>query len=330
MNLSEAIEIFIQNQRSSNTAKLYKKFLDDFCMFLGNVQIESIRIQDITKYENYRNSISTEIQTSNALLCLRSFFRYYRTKYGMNVLSNEQIIVNRPPTDHWKNIPMDQLTKLFASFDQKNIVDLRNLCICMTVFCTGVREFELLQLERTGIDWVRGEATILGKGRKKRIIFFTKECLKLLKKYLDMRDDDCPALFVNHCQIDKWNNQPLSASNIRTYMPGWGKKVGIKRLHCHALRKSCGTELHRRSGDIRKVQLILGHSSVNTTQLYTVVEDQELKEFHNRNMGETHEFCISQKASGNIIYEIKGFCSDRGKVVKLKRAIKEAADQILS
>lgn len=329
MKLSEAIQIYLEGQRSSETAKVYRGFLRVFFSYLNDIDIETITIADITKFASYYKSRSTEIQVSKALMCLRSFFRYFRTRYGLDVISNERIIVDKPGLNHWKPVPMNELIRLFKSFDQTKVKELRNLCICMTVFCTGVREFELLQLKKSAIDWRRGEAEIIGKGRKPRTIYFTEECLNLLKKYISMRTDQCDALFVNHAYANSYDGKPLSATNIRTYMPQWGRKVGIERLHCHRLRKSFGTELYRKSNDIRKIQLLMGHSSVATTQVYIGVDDIELKEFHHRNMSETNEFYLIEKKNGNTMYEIKGFCCDQSKLPKLKKAIKSAAKEIL-
>lgn len=330
MKLSEAITIYLDSRKSTETAKVYSYFLREFLNFVGDINIEDVKIIDVTKFSDHFFKKSTEVQVSKARFCLRSLLKYFRIHYGMNVLHNEHIVVDKPKMGTWKSISMNDLTKLFQSFDQSNITELRNLCICMTVFCTGVRSFELLGLTKSMIDWERGEAEIIGKGRKKRTIYFTDECLKLLQSYIARRTDSNDALFVNHCPDPKYNEQPIHSALIRTYMPQWGKKVGIDKLHCHRLRKSFGTELYRKDPDIRKIQILLGHDHVNTTQVYVDVDQVDLKEFHNRNMGETNEFCLSEKKNGNIIYEIKGFCCDGDKLAKLKKAIKLAADEILS
>lgn len=325
MLLSEAVKKFIQSQHCPATAKLYNKLLSRF-FDCQNIEVENIKVDYLTNCEQKFLAASTAHQTYQAMMAARSLFKYLRIKLGLNVLNNDCITAYKPSQHHWKNLTVEQLQKLFNHFSQDDLVSLRNLCICKVFYCTGVRDSELRQLTKSKIDWDRGEAEIIGKGGTKRMIFFTDECLNLLKKYLKMRNDVLDYLFIDH---RSHKDNPISGSLVRTYMTRWSKELGFK-VHAHMIRKSFCTELYRRSNDIYKVQKLAGHTSVTTTQNYAIVEDQELKDFHTRNMGKTNEFCLTEKRDGVIIYEVKGFCSETAKIAKLKRAIKQAADEILS
>ncbi len=326
MKLTEAIEIYLRSMRSEMTARNYKIYLTKLYGYLGDIDITKIKIVDITKFEHYHNTISTKKQTENALMCLRSFFKYFRMRYELDVLDHTKITVDKQPRNHWKNLSPEQLQKLYNHFDKTKINEMRNLCICKVLYCTGLRDFELRQLTKSKIDWNRKRALIIGKGGEPETVFFTKECLDLLKRYIDMRQDSHDALFIDHRRD---SGKPISGSLIRTYMTRWSSELGFK-VHAHMLRKTACTDLYLKSGDIYGVKNFARHKNVTTTENYAIVPEEHNQAFHNRYMGDSHDFCFAQKESGNLAYEIKGFCSDLKKLKKLKKAIKLAVDEILS
>ncbi len=146
---------------------------------------------------------------------------------------------------------------------------------------SGMRISELLSLDRTSIDYGDGSAYITGKGGKMRKVFFRKWSMDWIQKYLAQRTDNHPALFVVHhpgYQMDR-----LRPEDVRKMLRRISKTLGF-RVRPHALRRTFATLLHGNGVDIRFLQALLGHSSVQVTERYVGVDQVMLKAMVNTKM----------------------------------------------
>ena len=196
---------------------------------------------------------------------------------------------------------------------QLSTINLRDKAILETLFSTGMRVGELISLTRDDVNLERDEFAVRGKGGKVRVVFLSPEAKQSLKKYLDARADVSPYLFVRHDRAAQRppplapppegrgrkiisppprgggargggdTDQPLTARSVERLVARYARVAGIvKPVHPHTLRHSYATDLLRGGAQLRDVQAMLGHSSITTTQIYTHVTEQHLRDAHKR------------------------------------------------
>ncbi|TSC66176.1 MAG: putative Tyrosine recombinase xerD, partial [Candidatus Doudnabacteria bacterium Gr01-1014_77] len=170
---------------------------------------------------------------------------------------------------------------------------LRDNAILQTLFATGLRVSELCSLKKDQINFKRNEFTVRGKGDKLRLIFLSSEANDALQKYLKKRKDNSKFLFIAHKQVGiavekemasfGQNASGLTPRSIQRIIKKYALIAGImKKISPHTLRHSFATDLLQNGADIRSVQSMLGHASITTTQIYTHITNQQLREIHTK------------------------------------------------
>lgn len=307
----------IEKNRSDKTIRNYDFYLRRFADWFGeNKKPESITGEDIRKYRLWLNRLvdshgdSLKKNTQNYhLIALRSFLKYL-AKRDIKIVAPEKIELMKMPDREvaflegsdlnlileapFKHITDDSPNQILIAHRDKAILEL--------LFSTGLRVSELASLKIDDINLEREEFTIRGKGRKIRVVFVSEQAKYWLKKYLQIRKDFNPFLFISH---DKRTGQRMKANkkgemekddisltprSIQRIVQKNAKIAGItKPVTPHTLRHSFATDLLHNGADIRSVQAMLGHSSITTTQIYTHITDRELlnihKKFHGKKTG---------------------------------------------
>jgi len=184
------------------------------------------------------------------------------------------------------------MERLLSSPQISNLIGLRDRTILETLFSTGLRESELVKLNRDQVDLERKEFGVRGKGNKLRVVFLSDTAAQWIERYLRSRQDRFKPLFIRHSgKVDARNNgerMRLTARTIQRIVARYAKRAGLPiEATPHTLRHSFATDLLISGADIRSVQEMLGHESIRTTQVYTHVTNRHLKEvhkaFHSRN-----------------------------------------------
>jgi site-specific recombinase XerD len=298
MQLSQAITEFlehleIEKGRSQATLQNYDFYLRRFCTFTKDPDIKNIDLEMVRKYRLWLNRLQDEKtgepikkKTQNYhLIALRSILKHL-AKRDIKTLQAEKIELAKQEDRQVEFLDHEELERIMrAPFEVKNtnIVQTRDKAILEMLFSTGLRVSELANLKRDQINLKRDEFTIRGKGSKLRVVFLTQDSKEWLKKYLDMRKDVSDYLFVRQDRAMKDNEKEgnLSPRSIERLVQKYSAVAGItKKVTPHTLRHSFATDLLRNGADIRSVQAMLGHSSITTTQIYTHVTDEGLKEVH--------------------------------------------------
>lgn len=161
---------------------------------------------------------------------------------------------------------------------------LRDKAMLELFFSTGLRVSELCSLDRDTINLARDEFSIRGKGEKVRLVFLSDRAREAIKDYLAKRKDMDEALFISLSEINKnKGSDRLTPRSVERIIKKYAIKAGItKKVTPHTLRHSFATDLLQNGADIRSVQMMLGHSSVSTTQIYTHVTDKHLRDIHKK------------------------------------------------
>ncbi len=150
-------------------------------------------------------------------------------------------------------------------------------------FSTGLRVSELCKLKIENINLKKDEFTVRGKGAKLRIVFLSQDAKHWLDEYLKLRQDINPYLFISHDKAVSGREAQvgLTPRSVQRLVQKYAKVAGItKQVTPHTMRHSYATDLLMSGADIRSVQAMLGHSSITTTQVYTHITDQQLRDVH--------------------------------------------------
>lgn len=193
--------------------------------------------------------------------------------------------------DYILKSPMRRIHKIRAEKLVKNVITdedierLRDGCDCLRdvamidlLYSTGIRVGELVRLNRADINFSERECVVFGKGDKERRVYFDAKSKIHLINYLKSRIDDNPALFVS---LDKPYNR-LKISGVEIRLRQLGKKLHLDRVHPHKFRRSMATRAIDKGMPIEQVQKILGHSQIDTTMQYAIVNQNNVKAAHRK------------------------------------------------
>ena len=222
---------------------------------------------------------------------MRSFLKYL-SKRDVKSMAPEKIELAKMPdrqVDFLENDDMSRLLEAPLQSKEAKIIQLRDKAILELLFSTGTRVSELSKLEINQVNLNKDEFTVRGKGDKLRVVFLSNQARYYLKQYLDARKDLSPYLFIRHDRAKGKKDEPnnLTPRSIQRLIQKYSKAAGItKKVTPHTMRHSFATDLLINGADIRSVQAMLGHSSITTTQIYTHITNQQLRDvykaFHQR------------------------------------------------
>lgn len=283
----------IEQNRSQKTISNYHHYLMRLSDYAGDIKVSDIDADMVRKWRIWLNRLGTNTSdelkksTSNYhLIALRSFLKYC-AKRDIKALSAEKIELARVKRDQVTFLNSEELERLFSQPDINTPAGLRDRAILELLYSSGLRVSELTGLNRDHINLKRREFMVRGKGQKDRPVFISDQAADWIQKYLDQRIDKAPALFVRiggKKSPDLTGNYlRLTPRSVQRMVTKYTLRAGItKHVSPHTLRHSYATDLLMNGADIRSVQSMLGHSNIATTQIYTHVTDQHLKEVHSK------------------------------------------------
>lgn len=300
----------IEKNRSLNTIQNYQFYLGRFVDWLGDKSPDNITADKVREYRLWLNRLidvhgdPLKKNTQNYhLIALRSFLKYL-SRRDIKTLAAEKIELMKMPDREVSFLDGSDLNRILAqplrdlrSEDGKNTavkIKFRDKAILELLFSTGLRVSELTGLKRDNVNLQKDEFTVMGKGRKMRVVFMSEQAKYWIKKYLAVRGDLNPYLFVSHDKRAGKNvivkgkkieadEIPLTQRSVQRIVHKYAREAGItKPVTPHTLRHSYATDLLQNGADIRSVQAMLGHSSITTTQIYTHITDKELLNIHKK------------------------------------------------
>jgi len=291
----------IEKNLSSKTLKNYRHYLSRFVKWVeayvgkGSVPAD-IDMALVSKYRLFLNrlevldgakTLSRKTQNYH-IVALRAFLRYL-TKNDISVLAPDKVELPKMPKRVVDFLNKDEMERLFLSFGEETLKDLRNRAMVEVLFSTGLRVSELISLNREAVDLIKREFCVVGKGQKPRVVFLSERACYYLQVYLGKRKDNDRPLFINlknNCRMDEdytGERRRLSSNSVEDIVRRQALIAGIiKKVTPHTLRHSFATNILQNGADLRSVQEMLGHSSITTTQIYTHVTNTRLKEVHDK------------------------------------------------
>ena len=273
-----------QRRLSPHTLSNYSRDLDAIVRFCDGAGINhwtQLNVAAVRAYvaQSHRRGLSGR-SIQRTLSSLRSFCRFL-IKSGQ-LASNPAQDIRAPKTPHRlpHSLDVDRVQKLLDG-NADDWLDQRDLAMMELMYSSALRLAELVALDLQHLDLGSGQARVIGKGSKTRIVPVGQKAAAVLGAWLDTRAEHCAdgeaALFINR------SGTRISARSVQQRLRRWAVKHGLhSRLHPHALRHSCATHVLESSGDLRAVQELLGHANLATTQVYTHLDFQRLAQVYDQ------------------------------------------------
>ena len=284
MNLEKAIKEYIislsySERKADNTIESYTIDLNKYRDFLLENKIDDTdQINDLL-IEKFINSLNKDYSTNSInryKVTIRNFHRFLAFKYDINDPS-----INIATSKQEKRLPIyatvDEVNQIMAVFDDDKPEDLLNHCILETIYGLGLRVSECCSLKISQIFLNEGFVKVLGKGNKERIIPIPELTLKIMKQYYHNIRPIWRNKNNNNFFINKKGNS-IYSEYVEKMLKNTLIKANInKDITPHKLRHSYATHLLQGGADLRVIQELLGHSDISTTEIYTHVEINKMK-----------------------------------------------------
>ena len=255
--------------KSERTLRRYQPELEKLVYFLDK------KLYEVSSYDLrlYLSLYKEQRKISNRTL--ENMRKTISTFFGW---LHDEGLIGQNPARAVKQIKYDKIVrKPFSAVDREK---LKNACSCLRdlsltefLYASGLRVSEIISLDRTSIDFITREATVIGKGGKERRFYLSEVCAEYLRQYLNGRTDDNPALFAGI----KAPYKRLTKEGVEFIVKSLGQKAGVSNVHPHRFRRTLATDLVRKGVPIQDVAQILGHSDLRTTQVYVALDQSTVK-----------------------------------------------------
>jgi len=265
---------------SRNSLSAYTRDLRDHAEFLRNTlgknEVREVSEGEIIHYLTVlHRSHSATSTICRKLTTLRQFYRWLVAERHITTDPTANVemprLVKRLPA----TLTLDEVERLINASDVNTPRGLRDRTMLEVLYATGLRVSELVHLTRGDVNLNLGFVRCIGKGNKERIVPMGKVAVGWVRHYLDAREDELPCLFPG------LKRQAISRMAFWTIIKRLAKRAEIlKDISPHTLRHSFATHLLERGADLRAIQEMLGHSSITTTQIYTHVSTDFLREVY--------------------------------------------------
>jgi site-specific recombinase XerD len=283
----------VEGGRSAKTAENYKLYLERLVEFTDDITVDKISSEIVRKYRlwlnRYTNGNGDELATITQayhLIALRGFLKYLSGRDIIS-LSPDKIVLPKVSRKQVTFLHYEEVERLINGIDLDSEAGLRDRAIVELLFSSGLRVSELVNLNRDHVNTKRREFMVRGKGQKDRPVFISQAAADWVNRYLDARQDTLAPLFLSYSKNVEASMtgdfRRLTARSIQRMVSKYAKLAGItKHVSPHTMRHSFATDLLMNGADIRSVQSMLGHSNISTTQVYTHVTDEHLREVYEK------------------------------------------------
>jgi tyrosine recombinase XerD len=280
--------IRVEKGLSNNTIQSYRNDLNILCEFLGGKKkslLTTERDDLVGLLTRLKDEGKSDASIARLMSSVRGFFKFALTEK----------LIKRDPTAYmstrkaWQTLPrfltQEEVDKLLEQPDLNDDAGVRDRAMLELLYATGLRVSELVSLRMADVELEAGSLSCFGKGSKQRRIPIGRSSIRFLKNYFTARQrmlegNRSDLLFVER------NGNPITRQKFWKIITRYGESAGLGHVTPHMLRHSFATALIENGADLRSVQMMLGHSNINTTQVYTHVTNERLKsaykQFHPR------------------------------------------------
>ena len=277
--------LLVERGLSSNTINAYRRDLQNFAKFFENnseLSLLEVKHEDIAKYlANLGDRQLASSTLDRKMDSMRTFYKFLVVERYIN--DNPTLMIE--PLRSWSKLPtilsIAEMESLINQPDISKPLGLRDKALLEIMYACGLRVSELVNLRITDLNPEIGYLRCLGKGNKERVVPVGSMALEAVKNYLNsgrpILNPKEDWLFVNY------KGEKLTRDGVRYIIQEIAESVGIqKKITPHTLRHCFATHLLERGADLRSLQEMLGHASISTTQIYTHVNSERLRQIHSK------------------------------------------------
>lgn len=275
---------WVEQGLSENTLSAYRSDLKIFALWLSNKSLLEVDSGDLSNFlgSRYKEGVSSRT-AARILSSLRRFYGYYIRENRINI--DPTALCDSPHLGRALPLSLSEhdVELLLNAPEVTSTLGFRDKTMLEMLYATGLRVSELVNLKFEQISFRQGVVRIIGKGNKERLVPVGEEALEWLENYMGktrktiLGERQCDFLFVTN------RGGAMTRQAFWHIIKRHAKKAGInKDLSPHTLRHAFATHLLNHGADLRVVQLLLGHSDLSTTQIYTHIANERLKDLHSK------------------------------------------------
>jgi len=277
----------IEKGVSLNTMEAYSRDLNRYLEFVEQAGIKDIRgispDNVISFLGNLKGAGLATSSINRSLAAIRGFYKYLLTEKAVD----ENPVANIELARAWMHLPdtlsREETNLLLKMPGTQNPLAVRDTAMLELLYATGIRASELISLSMSNINWQAGYLIVVGKGNKERIVPIGRMAFDCLNRYVEgsrrnlSKGRSVNAIFLNR------SGTGLTRQGFWKIVKKYVRKAGLqKKVYPHTFRHSFATHLLEGGADLRSVQMMLGHADISTTQIYTHVTRERLKEIHKK------------------------------------------------
>ena len=270
---------------AANTILSYRQELEKYFAFLKKGRLDYLRVEEKHILDFIRETGRSGAVSSQAHLIsvLKSFYRYLIQDAFLEFSPVSAVSLPKKWIKLPKYLSIDDVSLLLETPDPSTVIGKRDKAILELMYATGLRISEVVGLKLTDLYLDEGFLRVLGKGGKERIVPCNEISRDCLRDYFDhsrpllVKQGRPEQVFVNY------SGAMFSRQGLWKMIKAYGRKAGLAgRLTPHVLRHSFATHLVERGADLRSVQMLLGHSSITTTEIYTHLAKDQVKKVYDQ------------------------------------------------
>ena len=275
---SQYLKMFLDAKRiegcSERTLQYYRVTIEHMLVKIST-PIRKMNTDEIRAYlvEYQQNSQCSKVTVDNIRRNISSFFSWLEEEDYILKSPMRRIHKIKTKTVVKEAISDESMEKMRDACEEK-----RDLAIIDLLYSTGIRVGELVRLNVSDVDLEQRECVVFGKGDKERRVYFDAKAKVHLTEYLKSRSDNNPALFVS---LTSPHNR-LNISGVEIRLRNLGRRLSLGRIHPHKFRRTMATRAIDKGMPIEQVQKILGHSQIDTTMQYAIVNQNNVKTSHQK------------------------------------------------
>jgi integrase/recombinase XerD len=275
--------LWIEDGLATNTLSAYRADLEAFVHWLKmrGTTVLSVQESDVSAYLAAKHISSKATSANRRLTVLRRFYRWALREQHLQHDPTVNIESAKQPLRFPKTLSEAQVEDLLAAPDVTTALGLRDRAMLELLYATGLRVSELVRIQLYEMGWNEGVLRVVGKGSKERLVPFGEVAIDWLRRYMN---ESRPALLkqqVSDALFVTARGDAMTRQMFWVLIKKHALSAGISiPLSPHTLRHAFATHLLNHGADLRVVQLLLGHADIGTTQIYTHVARERLKQLH--------------------------------------------------
>ncbi len=277
----------VEKGASPHTLEAYGRDLNRFDRYvahLGRSNPEDVQSDDVMSFvANLRQEGLSPKSVNRTLAALKGFYKFLVREKALRI----NPVADISPARGWMLLPdvlsVAEMNRLLAQPGQCAASTIRDTAMMELMYATGLRATEIIQLQVDSINWQVGYCTTMGKGGKERVVPVGRTAFDLLRRYLDeVRPRLASGVSENVLFLNRFG-KGFTRQGLWKLIKKYARAAGLEsRVHPHTFRHSFASHLLDSGADLRAVQVMLGHSDISTTQIYTHVTQERLKAVHKK------------------------------------------------